>query len=256
MNVSHDTKNIRLTSGEISELFNAYLHNSAIIPVISYFSEKVQDPDAYSLIESSLNASKNMVNQISDIFKSINHPLPKGFSGEDVNLNAKKLYSDNFMLLFLRFMARFGLTQYAEARASCTRSDVRNFFDNSIQSTMKLFSLADDIVLGKGIYTKAPCIPIPHSIEPVEDQSFMRGFFGEKRSLNASEIGRIYLNYQRNSLGKAFLMGISQTARDKEIHDYLIRGMNLAKKHMDKMSSFLIKDNLPVPENWDSEVTD
>lgn len=160
------------------------------------------------------------------------------------------------MLFFVRFMMRFGLTQYSEARALCTRSDVRNFFDNSIQSTLKTFGLADDIILGKGLYTKSPNIPIPHSIEPIEDQSFMRSFFGEKRPLNATEIGRIHLNFQRNSLGKAFLLGLSQTTRNKEIQDYLIRGMNLAKKHMDKMSSFLIKDSLPVPENLDSEVTD
>lgn len=92
MDVTHDIKNIRLTSGEISELFSAYLHNSASIPILSYFAEKAQDPDAYSLIESSLNASKDMVNQISNIFKSINHPLPKGFSEDDTNLVAKKYF--------------------------------------------------------------------------------------------------------------------------------------------------------------------
>jgi hypothetical protein len=43
------------------------------------------------------------------IFKSVNFPIPKGFSEEDVNLDAKKLYSDVFILNYLKFNAKFSM---------------------------------------------------------------------------------------------------------------------------------------------------
>lgn len=255
MNVTHDTANIKLTAGEISELFNTYLNNSASIYVLTYFLEKAVDPEIKSVISMSLASSQNMVAQIAGIFNSINHPVPKGFSAEDVNPKAQCLYSDKFMLTFIRYMARFGLTNYGEARASSVRADVRAFFDGCINSTMQILNQSDEILLSKGLYMKEPSIPIPDKIDFVLKQSFMSGFFGEQRPLNASEINRLYLNHHRNSLGKAFLIGLIQTTKNTEIKDYLMRGKNIAEKHMHTASSFLEDEDLPVPMSLDSEVT-
>jgi hypothetical protein len=256
MNVKHDIDNIRLTSSEIGELFSVYTFNSASKCELSYFIKKVHDPDIKSVLEFALDSANKAVKQVADIFNTINHPIPKGFSDDDVNVNAKKLFSDRFMLTFVRFMARFELTNYSEARASCIRADVVSFFDDCIRSTIELFDMADEVLLKKGLYTRAPYIPIPDSIDFVRKQSFLNGFFGEKRPLNASEINRLYLNFQRNSLGKAFLTGLSQITRNKEIQDYLLRGKKLCEKHMEVVGSFLKQDDLPTPPALDSEVTD
>ncbi|MDF2892413.1 MAG: hypothetical protein K0R80_2780 [Clostridia bacterium] len=255
MLITHDPQNIKMAAGEISELFNAYLNNSASIYVLSYFTEKVQDPDIKSLLNTSLNESKKIVEQIAILYNTIHHPLPMGFSRADVNLKAEKLYSDRFMLAYIRFMSRFGLTNYAEARSTSTRSDVRNFFNQCITSTLELFNAADDILLAKGIFIKQPSIPIPDKIDFVEKQSFLNGFWGDKRPLNAAEISRLNLIYNRNSLGKAFLIGLCQTAKNKEIKEYLIRGKNLSEKQMEIAGSFLKNEDLPVPMTLDSEVT-
>lgn len=255
MKISHDIKNISLTSGEIGELFNSYLSNSASIWVLSYLAEKAQDPDIKSALAKSLKASKNIVQQISTIFNSVNHPIPKGFSAVDVNLNAKSLYSDRYMLIFVRFMARFGLVNYSEARASCTRSDVRALFNNSIHSTLELLEMTDKILLDKGLYIKEPSIPIPDRIDFVEKQSFLNGFIGEQRPINVAEINRLYFNFNRNSLGKAFLIGLCQTTKNIELKEYFMRGKNLSEKQMDVIGSFLKKEELPIHESLDSEVT-
>ena len=255
MGISHDSKNIKLTSGEIAELFNSYLNNSASMWVLSYLAEKTQDTDIKSVLAASLETSKKIVQQITIIFQSINHPIPKGFSAEDVNLNAECLYSDKFMLIFVKYMARFGLVNYSEARASCTRSDVRAFFNESIHSTLELLEMSDSLLLSKGLYIKEPSIPIPDKIDFVQKQSFLNGFFGEQRPLNAAEIDRLYFNFNRNSLGKAFLIGICQTIKNIELKEYFVRGKNIAEKHMDSVSSFLQKEDLPIPESLDSEVT-
>lgn len=256
MKISHDAKNITMTAGEVSELFTAYLNNSASMYVLPYFIAKTQDPDIREVIETSYSMSKSIIQRITEVFNAINHPLPEGFSEKDVNLNAKKLFSDRFMLIYVRYMARFGLTSYSEARACFTRADIRDLINDSILANLKLFNMADDVLLGKGIYLKEPYIPVPDRIEAVRRQSFLAGFFGDKRTLNASELNRLYLNFHRNAMGKAFLIGLSQTTKDEEIREYLLRGKKISQNHMEVVSDFLQKDDLPVPSSMDSEVTD
>lgn len=255
MEVTHDKDNIPLTAGELAELFTTYLSNSASICVLSYFVEKAEDPDIKSVIKMALDASNKAVKQIADIFANVNHPIPLGFSQADVNTNAQKLYSDKFMIIYVRFLARFGLTNYSEARSIATRSDVRDFFNEFIHSTLELLNVCDNVLLNKGLYEKEPYIPIPDKVDFVEKQSFLSGFLGERRPLNASEINRLYLNFVRSSLGKAFLLGLCQTITDKEIKEYFLRGMNISQTHMEVVDTFLKKDDLPTPVSLDSEIT-
>lgn len=254
MNVEHDIDSNNLTSSEIAELFSSYINNSASVCVLSYFAEKVQDPDVSFVVKLALHLSKKTVAEIKDIFQAVNHPIPKGFSNTDVNINAKKLYSDTFMIIYVSLMARFGLTNYSEARASCSSSDVREFFNRSIHANMQLFNLAEDIVLIKRLYTKPPYIPNPETIDYVKKQSFLNGLLGEKRPLNASEINRLYLNFRRNAVGKAFVMGLSQTTSNKDVREYFTRGVDIARNHMEVTADFLKKDDLPIPMTLDSEV--
>ncbi|MDF2592286.1 MAG: hypothetical protein K0S75_1752 [Clostridia bacterium] len=256
MKISHDIESLNLTSGEIAELFNTYLNNSASTWVLSYLAENAQDTEIKSAVYKFIDASKSSVEQISAIFKSINHPVPKGFSAEDVNLKAKSLFGDKFILTFIRYMARFGLTNYSEARACCTRADVRTFFNEIVTSTLDLLEMTDILLLNKGLYVKEPIIPIPDKIDFIEKQSFINGFIGEQRPINASEINRLYFNVIRNSLGKAFLIGMCQTVENKELKEFYKRGIGIAEKHMNLITSIIQKEDLPIPESFDSEVTD
>lgn len=256
MDVTHDTEKIKLTVGEISELFLAYLSNSASTYVISYMHEKAQDADIKSVIKMALDISENVVKEIKNIFKSTNHPIPTGFSEKDVKLNAKQLFSDKFMIMYIRYMARFGLTNYSESRASITREDIRSLINNCITSNLELINAADEVMLKKGLYFKEPSIPIPDKVDFVEKQSFLSGFWGDKRPLNASEINRLYLNYLRNSMGKAFLTGLCQTVKNDEIKRYLLRGKTISQNHLEILGDFLKKEDLPIPPSIDSEISD
>lgn len=256
MGVTHNIDDNKLTAGEVATLFDAFLASSAARCQLSYFVKKIDDPDILPVGEFALEQSRKTLKKITGIFQIVNHPLPRGFTDEDANINAPKLYSDNFMLMFIRFMARFELINYGEARTSSNHIIVRHLFNESILQSMKLFDMADDVLLSKGIYPKHPSIPAPDSIDFVKKQSFLNGFLGDKRPLNVNEIERIYLNFQRNTLGKAFLIGLAQTTEDKEIINYLVRGKELSEKHIDVMGAFLKKEDLPLPSTLDSEVTD
>lgn len=209
-----------------------------------------------TVLAHSLEVAQKLVEWNENIFKEANHPIPKAFNMDDVNVNAARLYSDTFMLTYVRFMSRFSMISYSEARASSTRSDVRDFFDEAIRLNIKLFDMADDVLLGKGLLAKPPYIPIPDKIALEEKHSFFGELVGEKRPLNASEANRIYLNHQRNVLGESLLMGFIQTVKDPQIKEYFLRGQELSRKHIDAGASLLQSEGLAVPKRFLEEVTE
>src|SRR4051812_49421435 len=107
MESSHD--HIKLTSGELSVLWGSYMNDSLEICAISYFLKDVEDPDIRSVLEYGSDLSKKHIEVVTDIFKEEKIPIPTGFTEQDVNLNASRLYSDAFMLYYAQSMAATGI---------------------------------------------------------------------------------------------------------------------------------------------------
>ena len=97
---------------------------------------------------------------------------------------------------------------------------------------------------------------IPQKVDFVKKQSFLTGWFGERRPLLSLEITNLYTNLQRNVLGIAMLVGFSQTASSKRIAHFFVRGKEIAAKHNEVMGSVLREDDLPVPMTSDTYVTE
>lgn len=102
MDIKHDLNSIRLTSSEIGELWTSYIYDSLSKCVLSHFSSKCKDEDINSLIQSNLDVLVKSKEDITKIFNSVEFPIPIGFSDEDVKLDARKLYSDTFMLHYIK----------------------------------------------------------------------------------------------------------------------------------------------------------
>lgn len=254
MDALHQTVSIRLTSAEIAELFTTYLSDSASRCVLSYFSSTVKDPDIYAIVQFSLELSERHLKIIEDIFSTIDHPIPHGFSNEDVNVSANMLFGDTFVLRYLKHMGAMGLSNYTEALSVSAREDVRKFFADCIQSNLELVNRADDALLAKGLYIRPPYIDIPDETEFVKKQSYIHGLLGDTRPLNAQEITQIFINTQTNIIGKAFAMGLSQVAESKKMKNYLLRGKEIAEKHVNIFNDLLKKEDLPYSVPYDAEV--
>ncbi|MDW8801870.1 DUF3231 family protein [Clostridium sp. A1-XYC3] len=255
MNTSHDIENIRLTAAEIGELWSTYMNNSASKCLLSYFINKVKDPNISELVEFSLDLSETHLKVIEDIFKTVNHPIPQGFNEKDFNINGEKLFSDSFMLQYIKYLSRFSLYNYSEALTVSSREDVRKFFTDSIQSAVELSNKNDDVLLSKGLYIRSPYLNVPEEVSFVSKKSYIQDLFGDKRPLNSLEITQVFINMQTNILGKAFAMGLSQTIKDRKIKDYIIRGKEIAEKHIDVFSDLLKESDLPSPMTFDAEIT-
>lgn len=250
-------KQIRLTSGEITQLVNQYMEDSASICSMSYFLEKVEDAEIKPVIEHSLQLSKEHIEKITAILAEEKHQVPHGFKvEEDVDLTAPRLYADSFVLSFIHQMGAIGLTTYAASLSSAVRPDITAHFKKCLSETMELYEMSKDLLLSKGLYLRPPYLPNIEETDFVKRQGFLWDILGEKRPLIGSEVTNLFANIQRNALGTAVLIGFSQVSQSKEVTKFFLRGIEVAKKHIELFGDKLKESNLTVPMTWDTDITE
>ncbi|GEN47061.1 DUF3231 family protein [Alkalibacillus haloalkaliphilus] len=254
---SSQHNNIKLTSGEITNLWAAYMDDSASICHLKYYLNTVEDTEVKSIIQYALDISQLHVDTISEIFTQENYPIPHGFKlHEDVDVNAPKLFSDTYCLNLLNNMGKIGLNAYSAALPLAVREDVYSFFSQCLKESDNLIKQTNDLLLAKGLYIRSPYLPKPESYDFVKRKSFLAGFFGDKRPLTGTEIINLYSNFQRNALGSATMIGYSQVAQNEDVVNFLLRGKEIAQKHCEIFGSYLKDNDLPSPMSWGTEVTD
>ncbi|GGA32323.1 DUF3231 family protein [Paenibacillus physcomitrellae] len=249
---------IPLTSTEMGLLWTTYINDTMSICILKHFLSNTEDSKVKGLIEVTLGYSNQHVETLRKLLKEENFPIPQGFSEEDVNIRAKRLFSDYFYLYYIKNMAKVGLAVHSQAYSMSTRADVRIFFGDCLQQVMLMDQKATELLQSKGLFIRPPHIPIPERTEFVESRRFLSGgFFGfrDKRPLTTIEISHLFSNVQTNALGKALLIGFSQVVQSEEIRKYLQRGADISAKHVKVFSDFLLDDNLPTPMTWESEIT-
>jgi hypothetical protein len=248
------THNIRLTSAEIANLWSTYMSDCMAECVLKYFLEKVEDTEIRPIIEYALHLPQKHIRTIKELFKSENITVPQGFTDEDVNLKAPRLYSDAFFLHYIKQMSRIGLNANSLALALSARLDVMEFYNECLASSAELNNKVTKVMLSKGIYVRAPYMTMPNKVDFIEKQNFLTGFFGEKRPLLAVEITHLYANIQTNSLGKALVMGFGQVAQSQKVRDFMMRGKEIGKKQIDVLGSLLTESDISNPVTWDGDV--
>lgn len=248
MEISHD--HIKLTSSELSALFGSYLNTTLEVCVVSYFLEHVEDPDVKSCLEYALTLAKTQIGTITDLYKAEGHPVPMGFTEQDVNVKAPRLFSDEMMLYYVQGLGSVGLNTHSVALPSSSRHDIREFYTSCLQSSAELFNRSTDVLLEKGLYIRPPYIPYPKQTEFIHKQHFLAGWMGEQRGLTSIEISFLFMNLYRNTLETAMLTGFSQVAQSKEVRHYLARGAEMSQHHCAVFGKFLEESNLAAPVSW------
>jgi len=162
-------KQIRLTSGELTELTMQYMQDSANICTLTYFLKKVKDTEIKPIIKYALEISQEHVENISAILTEDKHKIPYGFKlEEDIDVTAPRLYVDGFMLIYIYQMASIGLTMYAASLSSAVRSDITNYYKKCLSETVELYEMSKDLLLAKGLYLREPSLPNLDEVEFVE----------------------------------------------------------------------------------------
>jgi hypothetical protein len=250
-----ENQKIHLTSSEIAPLWFGYLNDSMVNCVLRYFLNKVEDQEIRPVVEYALSLTSEQLQYMNGLFTKEQFPTPRAFTEEDVNIQAPRLFSDGFMLFYIRRMGITGVESYASALAGAARTDIREFFTNNLKTAAELLNRADEVLLSKGLFIRSPVIPMTDSIEFVQKEGWLNGFMGDRRPINVCEITHLYLNRMANAIGKALMIGFSQVAKDREVVQLIVRGRDIADKHIQVFGNYLQNDNLPAPMTWEIEVT-
>jgi hypothetical protein len=245
----------KLTSAEMGKLWVTYVGNTMAKCVLRYYLQHVEDQDIKKVLENALTLSESLVENTKDIFIGEDFPLPIGFTEEDVNLEAPRLFSDEFYLHYLKYTCKAGLSIYSIAVPLMIRQDVRDFFIHTLDSTVKLITQVNEVLEVKGFFVKPPTIPIPQKVEFVQQQNYLRGFLGDKRPLHALEVAHLFDNIENNVTSKALLISFSQVAQSEKVKNFMLRGKDITNKHIEKCSEQLNKNNLPSTPLLDNLVS-
>ncbi|MBP1949914.1 DUF3231 family protein [Virgibacillus litoralis] len=248
------TTQANITSSEIANLWSAYNDNAATIIKMKYVLAIMEDNEIRPIAEKTKQFAEQNIEQIKRIYKNEDHAVPVGFTDADVDLTAPRLFADSFFLVFLQNKFTMNLTSYAMGLTHSTRSDIRNFFTQCIDTSEQIYNETTDLMLSKGIYARSPFIPVPKTVDTVERQNFLTGWLGNRRPLTAIEIDQLFFNIQRNAVGHALLIGFSQVAKAKEVREYMRRGADIAEKHIKIFNSVLTEEDLPSSMIWSSNI--
>ena len=251
-----DKTKLRLTAAEMSTLWTQYLSDTLAVCVSSHYLEKVEDEEVRPIIEFTLEVAKGNISIMEELFIKEGFPVPLGFTEQDVVPKAPRLFSDTFVLMFYRNMSILAMTAGSAALGLVTRPDLVIFFKRILNAAVNLQDLTRDLMLKQGTYIKPPYISTPDNVDFVKRDHFLAGFFGHRRPITSIEITHLFLNIQTNMIGKALITGYAQTAQDKEVKQFLQRGIQMAQQHADLFSDILKKEDLPAPMSWDSAVSD
>ncbi|WP_299095224.1 DUF3231 family protein [uncultured Metabacillus sp.] len=249
----HQTK---LSSVEISSLWGTYQSSTMIICGVKYFLETVEDVEIQTILEYTLDYCQKRIQTITQALNMENYPIPVGFTDQDVNLEAPRLFSDTMILLYMLNMGRFSLTGESMMFSLSARDDVADFYSECLLQSKELVSRARKLALKKGVFVRYPYLSTPTQVDFVKEKSFFNGWFGDRRPLLGTEITSLVNNAERNALGEALITGFSQVARSKEVRQYMLRGREIVAKHLEVFSSILHEEHLSSAKNITSEVTD
>lgn len=152
-------------------------------------------------------------------------------------------------------MANGGLVTHSRTLHQIYRNDIRSFFSKCLTSTLELYNEVTHLLLEKGLDPRPPFIPYPESVEFIEKQSFILEGLGRRKQLAGGEVSQLHFNIQTNQLGAALASGFSQVIESNKVRDYLLRGQEIAVKHIKVFTEYLENYKLPVPMSFNQEVT-
>lgn len=244
-----------LTTVEMGKLWTTYMGNSMSIQILSYFLQHCEDVYSRTLLENGLALSKDFIKRIEKLLNEANFPIPVGFTQDDVNLDAPRLYEDDFYVYYLKYAAKAGLSLYAVAIPIVMREDIREFFVYANKCTTILLGQINNVLFEKKLIVKPPSIPTPDKPDFISKQSYLNGWFGDVRPLHAMEIIHLYDNIENNITSKALLLGFHQTVQDKKIKSLFNRGLEMTDKAVKQFSEKLHIENLQTPSFIDHLVT-
>ena len=250
--------NAQLTTSEIAAIWTSYMNDSMNRCILEYFLKDAEDMEIRSLVQQAYDFTNTHVTKLEQLFMKEAFPLPTGFGKEDINLNAPRLYTDGFMLEYIGHLTRVGLLAYSGLTTTSARKDIKTLFKEGIVGVLELYDKATDISMDKGLYVRPPYIPYPMKTDMIDSKKYFSGMnpFSSKRPLNAVEISYLHMNIRTNMIGGKLAISFAQTSAIKKVQDWMLRGRDITKKHIEIFTKILADNDIQAPLSSDISITD
>lgn len=248
-------KNIDLTASEIQALWFLYQAQSLNLCMTKYFNAIVEDSVIKQINEETIKSSEMYLREIEEIFESVQHQIPVAYSEDDILTYSEKLYTDPFILYYQWFVAKGNLTLASISINTIAREDVFKLFEKVISLSVVALDQARRTLLEKGLWIRAPYIPVSSKVEFVQKPNFMNDWFGEKRPILGSEIASCFYNILTNTIGLALMKSFIQVSENEEIRKYFVKGKEIAKEHVEVLSKVLKDEDIQTPTTWNGGIT-
>ncbi|MCM3690355.1 DUF3231 family protein [Neobacillus niacini] len=256
MGIFRKSKANTLTAAEVSALWLQYLGDSMAICVYKYFLNIVENDEIKPILEFALQLAESHITRITEFLDKANFQIPIGFTENDVNVNAPRLFSDQFLLFYSYIMTIHGITAYGLAVTNTERQDIQDHFFDCTVSSKELFQKIVELAKNQPKYTSVPSIPSPNGVEFMESTGFISNLIGDKRALNSSEISTLFFNSTKTGFISSLSLAFSQVAVREDVRNFMLKNVKLAGKDAESFDTLLQQDHLPIPEKWDDEITD
>ncbi|MFZ7942922.1 DUF3231 family protein [Neobacillus sp. 19] len=256
MAIFRKKKTNTLTAAEVSALWLQYTGDSMAICVYKYFLNIVENNEIKPILEFALQLAEGHLTKIKEFLKSANFQAPIGFTESDVNVNAPRLFSDQFLLFYSYIMTIHGLNAYSLAITNSERQDIQNYFFECTVTSKELFQKIVELAKSQPKFPSVPSIPTPHGAKFIESTGIISNLIGDKRPLNSSEISTLFFNSTKTGFISSLSLAFSQVAQQEEVRHFMLKNVKLAGKDAESFDTILRQDHLPIPEKWDAEITD
>jgi hypothetical protein len=246
-----------LNVSEIGSLWQTYQEKTLIMRFLEYFIEKADDPEARNILGGLWQELDFYVAEMENLFSEQGMVKPVGFTSEDVNLEAPKLYDNGFDIMFVRVLKEVSMGLYTLGMNMTYNKKVMAIYEGLTTVTQKIYKLSTRYLLKNGILSLPPKVTIQKKTEFIKSKKYMEGFklMGEKRPLSALEVGILHHNLEVNNIGMQLITGFAQCAQNKEARQYFSKGKDLAKKQVKVMEELLLEGDVHLSAASGATVT-
>ncbi|MEK9197123.1 DUF3231 family protein [Ureibacillus sp. FSL E2-3493] len=230
---------------------------SMILRILEYFIEKSDDQRAKDLMSDLWNQLHPIIMEMKTTLENEGAVIPEGFTKEDVNLDAPKLWDNGFDIMLCRVLKEISMGMYVLHLTMAYRQDIIKLYKKMSEVTENFYGHFTQYLLDKNLYTRPTFVVMPTSTNYISGEDYLKGTnnFGNKRTLNTVEFGNLYRMIETNITGMQLLNGFIQTTEDEDVKKYFMQGIELSKKIIGETSNFLLEDNIQPPATPGGTVT-
>ena len=245
-----------LSTSELGTIWQIYVEKTMILRMLESFIEKADDHEARNIMAGLWQELHHYEKKIKGIFEEEQVAIPTGFTSQDVNLEAPKLFDNGFDILCVRFLKEISLGMYTMSIDMSYREDVMSIYQNLTSISQRTFKLCTHYLVDRGIITLPPNVSIPKTTEIIQNVSYLNGLnpFTPDRPLNDIEIGILFHRLEANNFEMQLLTGFAQVAEKKEIRTYFNKGKKIVQKQIKEIEQFLLENEVQLSSALGSSI--